>query len=556
MGAGPMTNPEKKKPLSWKLRPRHAKLTQGIVVSGFKDLPSAEALFLQFNWPENGPDGETTPGKGGWLQTLEKVAPVSNADGKNADGKKDARAAALAFTWTGLQKLGLSADALATFSAPFREGMYQEDRLRRLGDRVKGKWQDTVIAGGPRWSANIPTRKEKRPQVWERAIADVGRPLEHDECEAPTPLTVHALLVLYGKDKAAACSSAMEVETALAPRDVRIVHRRSLDLRFIGGIAREHFGFADGLSQPMPYEEKSGGENSDDVLVLSDGKPVTRDDVQGVPLGEILCGYTNAHHEKAPGPMVPIDPKIPASGLMAEGAPEGFLNFGLNGSYMVVRELRQRVAAFWKSLETAAALIRAHDPSATHVTADWLAERVIGRNKDGHLLCPGGLLKADKCDQPDNSFGFKKTDPHGLGCPFGSHVRRANPRDSLAKDLASAQTLLDAANNHRILRRGRKYGTTLPDRDRDDDTERGLLFMCLNTDIARQFEFVQQTWLLNRNFHTLFDETDPLVGPKGQFTIPDQPLRRIVAVETFIQSAGGEYFFLPSIPALSYLAQL
>ena len=59
---------------------------------------------------------------------------------------------------------------------------------------------------------------------------------------------------------------------------------------------------------------------------------------------------------------------------------------------------------------------------------------------------------------------------------------------------------------------------------------------------------------MNKNFATLFDETDPLVGPKGTFTIREQPLRRIVEVETFIQSAGGEYFFLPSIPALKYLA--
>jgi deferrochelatase/peroxidase EfeB len=166
-----------------------------------------------------------------------------------------------------------------------------------------------------------------------------------------------------------------------------------------------------------------------------------------------------------------------------------------------VRELQQRVAAFWNSLKTGAALIRAHDPTATHVTADWLAERVIGRNLDGHLLCPGPgkFLKQDPYGQPENAFGFRKVDPKGFGCPAGSHVRRANPRDSLAKDLASAQTLLDAANNHRILRRGRKFGTTLADRDKDDNSERGLLFICLNTDIARQFEFVQQTWLLNRN---------------------------------------------------------
>ena len=223
---------------------------------------------------------------------------------------------------------------------------------------------------------------------------------------------------------------------------------------------------------------------------------------------------------------------------------------------MVVRELQQHVAAFWKSLKAGAALIRAHDPSATHVTADWLAERIIGRNIDGHLLCPSGPLDADECNQPENAFGFMKTDPHGIGCPPGSHVRRANPRDGLAKDLASAETLLNAANNHRILRRGRKYGTTLPRHDQDDGAERGLLFICLNSDIARQFEFVQQTWVLNQNFATLFDEIDPLVGPKGMFTIREQPLRRRVEVETFIQSAGGEYFFLPSIPALKYLAAL
>jgi deferrochelatase/peroxidase EfeB len=223
---------------------------------------------------------------------------------------------------------------------------------------------------------------------------------------------------------------------------------------------------------------------------------------------------------------------------------------------MVVRELRQNVAAFWKSLKAAADKINAHNPSAKPVTADWLAERVIGRNIDGHLLCPSGLLAADGFNLPQNAFGFKKIDPEGHGCPLGSHVRRANPRDGQAKDLAAAPTLLDASNNHRILRRGRKYGTTIKERDQDDSAERGLLFICLNTDIARQFEFIQQRWLLNRNFATLFDEMDPLIGPKGPFTINEQPLRRIVEVETFVQCAGGEYFFLPSIPALNYLASL
>ena len=257
------------------------------------------------DWPENGPDSPASAGKGAWLKTLNTVAPITDADGR------DQRAASIAFTWTGLQKLGLSADALATFSAPFREGMYQEDRLRRLGDKIDGVWQGTVIRGGPRWSANIPTPKEKGTEAGERVIADVASPVEVDEREVITPKTVHALLLLYydGEKDAAAKAWVETVEHALAPHGVQVVHRLPLDLLpDKNGIGREHFGFADGLSQPIPYDEKSGQETASNSLILSDGKPVTRDAWHGVPLGEILLGHTNAHHEKAPGPMLLDDP--------------------------------------------------------------------------------------------------------------------------------------------------------------------------------------------------------------------------------------------------------
>jgi hypothetical protein len=357
MVAGPVISPEKKTRPTWKLKPPHDTLTQGIVVSGFSKLPSAEALFLLCDWPENGPNSPASVGKGAWLKTLNTVAPITDADGR------DRRATSIAFTWTGLQKLGLSADALATFSAPFREGMYQEDRLRRLGDKINDNWQGTVIPGGPRWSANIPARKEKDSQAWERVIADVGSPAEGDEREVITPMTVHALLLLYDKDVDSAQAWAKTVKQALAPHGVKVVHRLPLDLRLDEKlIGREHFG-SDGLSQPIPYDEKSGLETANDSLILTDGKPATRDVWHGVPLGEILLGHTNAHHEKAPGPMVLDDPQSRASGLTADGVPEGFRNLGLDGTYLVVRELQQHVAAFWKSLETGAARIRAHNPA-------------------------------------------------------------------------------------------------------------------------------------------------------------------------------------------------
>jgi deferrochelatase/peroxidase EfeB len=550
MGEGPLAKPTKKRP-TWKLKPPHDALTQGIVASGFVHLPAAKALFLFSHEPVAPGNDGSGGGTVTWLRTLSDIAPVSDADGK------DERATAIAFTWTGLKALGLSPDVLATFSAPFREGMYQEDRLRRLGDNVDDKWQKTVLAGGPRWSGNTPARKFPRLNLEELGFVAAGGPDERDERQAVTPVTVHALLLLYDKDEASLDQWTSAVEQALAARGVSVVHRLSLDLRLDEqGIGREHFGFADGLSQPIPFNEDAR-DGVDDCLVLSDGTPAARDPWHGVPLGEILLGHTNGHHEKAPGPMVPDDHSGKAAAdLTRDGAPDGFYNFGLNGSYLVVRELRQDVTAFWKSMTEGAATIRAHDPSATYATADWLSERIIGRNIDGHLLCPSGLLARDEYKQPQNAFGFIRTDLHGHGCPPGSHVRRANPRDGLARDEASAQTLLDAANNHRILRRGRKYGTTVARDAPPDGAERGLLFMCLNTDIARQFEFVQQAWLLNTHFATLFGETDPLVGPKGNFTIREQPLRRIVAVETFVQLAGGEYFFLPSIPALKYLAAL
>lgn len=529
----------------WKLKAPHDAMTQGIVVSGFSALPFARALFLFCDWPENAADSDAQVNKCGWLKTLDAVAPITCATGSTE------RAAAIAFTWTGLRKSGLDAEALASFSVPFREGMYQEDRLRRLGDRVKKQWQGTVIPEGPRWSGNTPVRGLDRPEPGMRS-ASTTPDRQEEPFQVETGITVHALLLIYAADEGAVERWAEQVTTALVADSVRVVHELALSLQFEPGqkVAREHFGFADGLSQPIPFSKDAAG-----AVVTTEGGLAPRDPWHGVPLGEILFGHPNAHAEPAPGPLLPDSPTSTArETLPAEGAPEGFLNFGLNGSYLVVRELRQYVAKFWNSLEANAKRIKAHDPSAAHVTAEWLAERIVGRTLDGHLLGPAGPLPPDGSGCPQNAVGFARDDLHGYGCPMGSHVRRTNPRDGLAPDPGAAQALLNAANNHRILRRGRKFGDPLADRYTDDKKQRGLLFMCLNSDIGRQFEFVQQTWMLNRNFATLFDEADPLVGPNGSFTIRERPLRRIVGVETFVQMAGGEYFFLPSLPAFNYMA--
>lgn len=543
MADGPVSMPRPAP--SWKLRDDVAACTQGYVVTGFGDLPNARALFLKFGWADNVTGAD-------FLRRLFDVAPITSAVPPPKGGpKQQSHAAALCFTASGLRRLGLPKQALASFSRPFREGMLQEDRLRRLGDRRKGDWLEGVVEGGPVWSGNAPPRE---PPPASTGAFDVPHHAGEEE-HVRTALTVHALLLLYAADAASVQEWAEHVQPVLDGSSVELV--RSIDLVLnieSGNFSREHFGFADALSQPLPFDATT----PDRKAVLVDGSPAEADPVQGVPLGDFLIGYNDSHHGISPGPVVIKRKSDEQPVLQSSDHAEGFLDLGRNGSYVVVRELKQDVPGFWNSMELNARAMRECDPKgAAHITGEWLASRVIGRDRDGHMLCPGGRVAASCSDgSPDSSMRFYATDPRGEGCPPGSHVRRAFPRDALTVHPGEEDTLLQAANSHRILRRGRKFGSQIADATVDDGIDRGLLFMCVNTDIERQFEFVQQTWLLNNSFATLFKEVDPLLGPAGRMTLRDGGLRRMATVDTFVRFSGGDYFFLPSLPALQYLASL
>jgi hypothetical protein len=99
----------------------------------------------------------------------------------------------------------------------------------------------------------------------------------------------------------------------------------------------------------------------------------------------------------------------------------------------------------------------------------------------------------------------------------------------------------------------------------DDGQERGLHFLCFNTSLGRQFEFIQQTWANGRKFAGLYDDADPLIGdhdPRdegrtGTFSVQASPVRRRVrGIPKFVQIRGGAYFFMPGVRALRYIADL
>ncbi len=159
-----------------------------------------------------------------------------------------------------------------------------------------------------------------------------------------------------------------------------------------------------------------------------------------------------------------------------------------------------------------------------------------------------------------NDFLYQTNDAKGFGCPYGAHIRRTNPRDTLGDDPVEAVKL---TKRHRLIRRGRSYGPRAENPlDLNDKQERGLLFMCVNANIERQFEFVQQTWINNPSFNGLYDERDPIFGHSGtettgSMTIPRQPARlRLSGLGGFVTIRGGAYFFLPSIKALRCIAAL
>jgi Dyp-type peroxidase family len=270
-----------------------------------------------------------------------------------------------------------------------------------------------------------------------------------------------------------------------------------------------------------------------------------------IAAGEFILGYENEYGEK------PLSPHFPAhldTGNRLPAVPGSRKDLGHHGTYLVLRKLSQDVGAFNAFLEEHKGMAPCHpcDPGKQKM---WLKAKLIGRWPSGAPLEPGqteepALTRIDGRGI-SNDFDFR-ADRGGHGCPVTSHVRRANPRDSLP---ASRKISKEMSRRHRIVRRGIPYGRKAEDSAPTED--RGLVFIALNANLERQFEFIQQSWMNNEKFGGLYDERDPVSssGDSGRLTIPAPPLRKSVAgLSRFVTMKGGGYFFLPSAKALRFLA--
>jgi deferrochelatase/peroxidase EfeB len=498
---------------------------QSLVFGGLNFLPHGTCLLFQL--PED------TRAARQWLSSIKGC--ITFDDGWRVRGMDSG--VILGLGASGLGRLGLPPESLETFPFAFRCGMTTQARTRILGDLGTSA-----------------------PDQW--AWGGSTQP--------------HVVLLVYGKSAHEVARLEGVLGAAAASAGMSAPHRIPLKaLPPKGESKTEPFGFTDGISQPIIRGTYKSYRNGDPIHLVEPG--------------EFILGYPDNRGNIPPGPTLPAtaDPtnRLPLIGArddFARTQVENDRDVGRNGTFLVIRQLEQDVPAFEEYCRTESSRLQGRLPPPYAITPDFIAAKLIGRWRDGASLvrhpyqsptaaaksglAPMALVRptskpasatpierpsrsAGKPDELDNDFLFGAEDPEALRCPFGAHIRRANPRDSFDP---GSQDQIEITNRHRIIRVGREYVANANEKP-------GLLFMCLNGDIERQFELIQQTWLKSRSFQDLACEKDPVLGDGEtdacSFTIPSRqgPLM-LKPMPAFVQTRGGGYFFIPGKRLIDYLS--
>ncbi len=412
---------------------------------------------------------------------------------------------------------------LAKLVAPDAEGWQKVMNAEPWGDksRVHEALNLALTAEGVErlgWSEDFVQFAEFNEGMAARAteqLHDTGESApEHWEPELLAPADV--LFVLYADHQDLREERLRGLLELLPAHGLAEVHRQragKLKPEEPGFGSREQFGFRDGFSQPVV--EEGGSERQVDGEGLLRWPPPL-DCWRAVKLGEFLLGHTDEDRQ-------PAGTDNAASPLY-------------NGTFMVWRKLRQDVGAFKRYFD------------GFGEQSEELAAKAVGRWRNGTSLEDAPWAAPPERDhdwKPDNDFSYAN-DGDGARCPIGAHVRRANPRTTLGWGTVRTR-------RHRLIRRGLPYV--------DDEDNRGLIFVCFNASIGRQFELVQGDWLMDGDAFGLGTEQDPLLGENGEgdmLRVPSQGARAARFLPRdggrFVYTLGGRYLFMPGIAALRRMA--
>jgi Dyp-type peroxidase family len=342
---------------------------------------------------------------------------------------------------------------------------------------------------------------------------------------------VDGVLLVTGTDPLSVTFQSNELLGLLA-NSIKVVYSEIGQTRPGAERGHEHFGFLDGISQPGIRGLTIVGE-----AWRSPGQRFPEQDL--IWPGEFVFGYPGQHSED-PDKEGPL-PHMAASWMR-------------NGSYMVFRRLEEKVPEFWKFVREQAVRL-GMDP-------ELLAARMVGRWKSG-----APLELAPRRDDPRlgddqmrrNDFGFGD-DSDQRKCPYAAHIRKVNPRN----DVAEAE-----AQRHRIIRQGITFGPEVAPGETTTKHRRGLMFVCYQTSIERQFEYLQRRandpdFVRGKKRPSGGGVTpgfDPIIGQASgngaremDEPYPNYPAgsrRTTLAIpKQFVELTAAAYFFMPSIIAL------
>lgn len=486
---------------------------QGGIVSTYSLVTHGLLICLYF---------ESSAAVSHFLKYVEKTLTHGDVDHEAQPGSRFAN---LYFTSQGLRISGLSETTLNAFPEDFKQGM--ATRAGLLGDV-----------------------RYNHPQRWHLPASFID--IDSKESGKPVDIgTVHAVLQVR-------CRTDLEAE--LATNDiwepshplrpylsdlVRFCTQHGTQVLALQPLKRhfnaldgndafvEHFGFRDGLSDPVV-----GGE-------------VDRNNQ--VHLGEVLLGHANA---------------ADAADLEDPSNPEWVQRkkFLKNGSFLVVRKYRQYVERLENVVgQTVSTMLESgqeNDENKKKALAEVVYSKLMGRGRDGSPLTPKEF--------PDdlNDFDFE-SDPNGNKCPLHSHIRRANARIPVANENPLSRP-------PRIIRRSMSYGPKKDSFAVDGDVDRGSVFMAYNASLSEQFEVIQR-WLVGANSSGASSSPScPIVGVAEngfakhyRFLYEDGGIEKIANValepnkkdffderEAITRLEWGMYLFAPSLTALKNIEQV
>ncbi|OQE14675.1 hypothetical protein PENFLA_c036G07781 [Penicillium flavigenum] len=418
----------------------------------------------------------------------------------------------IAFTSTGLEALGAFVNVNDQFFVQKDRKLstvFQDQQIRG-GLFEKGMYADLVGEG---WDNPQELRKEYKPDEDNKRLIDgvimVTASVKRDLDTKISEVKQHFLAEEGTPPNAE--TYALSKNPSLEFNLVRFGKVRPGDKK-----GKEHFGFKDGISQP--------------ILEGWDERQPVGKEPKAVKPGMIFCGHDGDRMNQP--------------------------SWAKDGSFLVFRDLQQLVPEFEEYMEK-----KANEFPFTqdhHKPAEKLAAYLMGRWKNGTPVDESPHDDSDENLFSSNNFDYSPVTEHNK-CPFAAHTRKMRPRADLEHDHAV------------IIRRGIPYGEEVTAEEMTDgksskENERGLLFVCYQNDIRDGFNFLTTRWASNHHFpdrKTSFvggegPGIDAFVGqrldhhPERSIGLPDgNPVTKSrLHLESWVIQRGGDYFFVPSISTL------